>query len=280
MKPQKVYWDSSCFISFISGDHPAEAPRASICEDILNNARNDEIQIFTSVWTIAETIRPKSPPEIVPLPNWAQLLNSKNPKCKLLFPEAIEELSKLWAYFHKGTAPSRILPEPQAIKIRQMFDWKWIRLVQVTPAIAHRSVEIARAHNMKPGDAIHVATALNRECEVIHRWDKDFSRTDSLVPSKDPEWMTAQPHPELPLSLPSLFLASASSELDNNEGTTNAQEGNDRETDSAHPAPVRGSDEGCAKSETAREATIQAAQAEAPEKPKAAEEGGLVGDVP
>ena len=47
MKPKKVYWDASCFISLISGDDPIESPRASICEDILNNARNDKVEIFT-----------------------------------------------------------------------------------------------------------------------------------------------------------------------------------------------------------------------------------------
>lgn len=202
MKPTKVYWDASCFIGLISGDQPSEAPRASICEDILHNARNDQILIFTSVWTIAETVRPKSLPEVFPLPDWAQLLDAKNKEGELVFPTATEEFSKLWAYFKKGTAPSRILPEDQATKIRLMFDWKWIRLVQVTPAIAHRAVEIARQHNMKPGDATHVATALNRDCELIHRWDKDFSRTDSLIPSKSPEWMSVQAQPTLPLSPP------------------------------------------------------------------------------
>ncbi len=268
MKPKKVYWDASCFISLISGDDPIEGPRASICEDILNNARNDKVEIFTSVWTIVETIRPKSTPDVPPLPDWAQLLNAKNDEDELLFPEAIEEFAKFFTYFKKKTAPSRLLPEEKAIKIRQMFDWKWIRLVQVTPAIAHRSVDIARAHNMKPGDAVHVATALNRECELIHRWDKDFRRTDSLIPSKDPEWMTVQAQPELPLSTPTLLL----------DGGINAQEANEHETNPAYSAPVRGSDEGRAESEATGEAKVTATDPEAPEKPKAASEGGLGGD--
>lgn len=202
MKPLKVYWDASCFISFISGDQPTEAPRASICEDILNHARSEEdkIWIYTSVWTIAETVRPKSIITPPPLPEWAHLLDAKDKEGNTLYPEAMDKLAELWEYHSKGTAPTRILPEQQSTKIRLMFDWKWVRLMQVTPAIAHRAVEIARLHNMKPGDAIHVATALDRVCDIIQRWDKDFSRTDSLIPSKDPERMTIPPAIlELPL---------------------------------------------------------------------------------
>jgi predicted nucleic acid-binding protein len=195
MKPQKVYWDASCFISFVSGDQSDEAPRASICEDILNHVRDEEdkIRLYTSVWTIAETIRPKSIITPPPLPDWAHLLGAKDKDGNTLYPKAIDKLKELWEYHAKSTAPTRILPEQQATKIRQMFDWKWIRLVQVTPAIAHRAVEIARMHNMRPGDAIHVATALDRACDIIHKWDKDFSRTDGLIPSKDPEWMSILP---------------------------------------------------------------------------------------
>lgn len=192
MKPKKVYWDSSCFISLLSGDQSNEAPRASICEDILNHARNDQILLYTSVWTIAETIRPRSVWAGEPLPEWAKLLEKTDDKGNLLYPRATKELQELWTYFKKNTAPTRVLPESQATRIRQMFEWKWIRLVQVIPAIAHKAVEIARDKNMKAGDAVHVATALNRGCDVIHRWDKDFRRTDALLQSCDPDWMTPQ----------------------------------------------------------------------------------------
>ena len=190
MKPKKVYWDTSCFISLVSGDHENEAPRGSICEDILHHARNDEIQIFTSVWTIAETIRPRSKFVPAPLPEWSKLLLATDKDGALVYPKAGDELQNLWTYFKRNTAPTRILPEAQATRIRQMFEWKFIHLVQVIPAIAHKAVEIAREKNLKPGDAVHVATALHRGCDVIHRWDRDYERTDSLVRSCEPDWMT------------------------------------------------------------------------------------------
>jgi predicted nucleic acid-binding protein len=201
MKPKKVYWDTSCFISLVSGDQENEAPRASICEDILHHARNEQLQIFTSVWTIAETIWPKSKFVPEPLPEWSQLLQARN-KDGLIYPKAGDELQMLWTYFKRNTTPTRILPESQATRIRQMFEWKFIHLVQVIPAIAHKAVDIAREKNLKPGDAVHVATALHRGCDVIHRWDKDFEKSDSLVKSCEPDWMTDRSQQRLALKPP------------------------------------------------------------------------------
>jgi predicted nucleic acid-binding protein len=192
MAPKKVYWDTSCFISYLSGTRPEEVARSLICEDILKHARNDEVEIWTSVYTIVETIRPKSAYQPSPAPLWAELLNTKDKDGKILHPEAASEFDKIWNYYKKSTLPTRLLAEDQALRIKQMFDWSWIRKIQVIPVIAHKAAEIARAHNMKPGDSVHVASALHRNCEVIHRWDRDYARTDSLIPSQDPLRMAPQ----------------------------------------------------------------------------------------
>jgi hypothetical protein len=73
-----------------------------------------------------------------------------------------------------------------------MFAWPFIKKVQIVPTIAERAAEIAREYNMKPADSIHVASALAVRCEVIHRWDRDFEKTDQLIPSVEPERMTPQ----------------------------------------------------------------------------------------
>ena len=192
MTPKRIYWDSSCFISYLSGTHPDEIARSLICEDVLKHARNDQIEIWTSVYTIVETIRPKAVYQPSPRPLWAELLSAKDNEGNTIHPEAVSEFDKIWNYYKKNTLPARLLSETQALRIKQMFDWSWIRKIQVIPVIAHRAAEIARTHNMKAADSLHVASALHRNCEFIHRWDRDYSRTDSLIPSKEPHRMTPQ----------------------------------------------------------------------------------------
>jgi predicted nucleic acid-binding protein len=202
MAPKRVYWDTSCFISYLSGTHPDEIARAQVCEDVLLDARNDDIEIWTSVWTIVETVRPKTPYKAVPLPLWASLLNQTDSKGNLIQPSATTEFTKIWEYYKRSTLPSRLLSEPESLKIRGMFDWPWINKIQVIPAIAHKATEIARNHNMKTGDALHVASALARNCEVIHRWDKDYAKTDALIPSVEPARIARQGTLILPTPAP------------------------------------------------------------------------------
>jgi predicted nucleic acid-binding protein len=181
MALKRVYWDTSCFISYLSGTHPEEIARSLVCEDVLKYARNDQIEIWTSVFTIVETIRPKAIFQPSPVPIWAELLKAKDSKGNVLHPDAYSEFDKIWNYYKKNTLPSRHLSDDQIQTIKQMFDWSWIRKIQVIPVIAHKAVEIARNHNMKPADSLHVASALHRNCDAIQRWDRDYSRTDTLI---------------------------------------------------------------------------------------------------
>lgn len=192
MAPARVYWDTSCFISYLSGDHPDEMARSVICEDILKHARNGDIEIWTSVWTIAETIRPKQPYRPTPVPAWASLLTQPDSKGNVPYPNAAVELENIWNYYKRHTVGTQLLSEAHATKIKGMFDWSWINKIQIVPAIAHRAAEIARSHNMKAADSLHVASALSRNCDVLQRWDRDYSRTDNLIPSEDPVQISAQ----------------------------------------------------------------------------------------
>jgi predicted nucleic acid-binding protein len=51
-----LYWDTSVFLCFLD---KSEDMRRKICEDILHHARDGHVNIVTSTFTIAETIRPK-----------------------------------------------------------------------------------------------------------------------------------------------------------------------------------------------------------------------------
>ncbi len=56
---RRVYWDTGLFICFLNAK---EKHRREICEDILKHARDGRIAIYTSMWTIAEVIKPKGSP--------------------------------------------------------------------------------------------------------------------------------------------------------------------------------------------------------------------------
>jgi predicted nucleic acid-binding protein len=186
---KRVYWDSSCFICLLNAD--SEPGRHAICTDILNHARDDSIEIWTSCWTIVETIRPREPFVPEPLPAWAHVLEQKGEKGVLVYPGAKEQLERIWDYYHRNTRKMRKLTDEQIKNIRQMFLWPWIRKIQVVPTIATRAAEIARDHNLRPADALHVASALQRSCSEIHAWDRNFRNTSNLIPYKEPVALTA-----------------------------------------------------------------------------------------
>src|SRR3954469_5696113 len=51
-----LYWDTSVFLCFLD---KREDDRRKICEDILHHAKDGNVTIATSTFTIVETIRPK-----------------------------------------------------------------------------------------------------------------------------------------------------------------------------------------------------------------------------
>ena len=189
----RVYWDTSCFISYLSAHHPLERDRALICQDILHHAQNDRVEIWTSVWTIVETIRPKEEYQPSPLPPWSKALEQVDRDGNLVYPSAISELNRIWEYYKRHTLPTRKLTPQEAQKIQQIFAYPFVRKIQIEPTIASHAAQIALDRNMKPGDSIHVASALARQCSFIHCWDRDYSKTDDLIQSQEPSWMSPQP---------------------------------------------------------------------------------------
>jgi predicted nucleic acid-binding protein len=187
-----VYWDSSCFISLLSAQHPAERDRAVICQDVLHHAQNDYVEIWTSVWTIVETIRPKEDYQPTALPAWSEALRQIDKSGSLIYPSAISELEKVWNYYDRHTLPTRKLSKQQSEKIQQMFAWPFIKTVQIEQTSAYQAAEIARECNMKAADSLHVASAIARKCGVIQRWDRDYEKTDHLIRSEEPKMMTPQ----------------------------------------------------------------------------------------
>lgn len=147
---QHIYWDTSCFICFLNRD---ELDRRAICEDILRNAKDGRISIYTSTLTIAETLFPRR----------SSLQN-----------------------------PRRLTPTETQL-INEMFRWSWLRKIDVDQRIAFYAAELARDYNLYPSDSIHAATAiLAPDIDTLQRWDRDFDRVSHLVKVEDPARISLQ----------------------------------------------------------------------------------------
>ena len=181
----KVYWDSSCFLSLLN---PDEKERATICEDVLHNGELGNVLIYTSMWTVVEVIRPRRPGSEA-LPVWAmEALES----IKQNHPNAHLELEMLWRRYQSDTSLPKLTPK-QIEQIHSMFfGWKWLKLVRIDQRVATRAVELARDHNLKPADSVHVASALIAKTPALQAWDRDFQKISHLITVEEPKYMTIE----------------------------------------------------------------------------------------
>ena len=137
---------------FICFLNRTELERRAICEDILRNARVGNVILLTSSLTIAEVLYPR-----------------------------------------RSTVPNpRRLTAEEANKISDMFRWKWLKKIDVDQRIGFRAADLARGYQLLPNDAIHGATAILSNADVLQRWDRDFSRIAHLIPVEDPVRISLQ----------------------------------------------------------------------------------------
>jgi predicted nucleic acid-binding protein len=129
-----------------------EEKRRKICEDILSHAQSGDIVLYTSTYTIAEVIRPKA--------------------------KALPGAAKLTAQ--------------EIDKINGMFQWPWLRKIDVDQRVAMHAVTLARDYNLYPADAVHAASAILRKAQVLQRWDRDFNRIKHLIKVEDPQMITLE----------------------------------------------------------------------------------------
>lgn len=183
---RKLYWDTNCFIAYISGAHPDEAHRSSICVDVLENAERTTVEVWTSVFTIAEVIRRKLPaPNNKPLPKWTKAIKEKA-------PEALTRVQELWDFQCRRTAGTKALKVEEVTQLQEMFSWAFIRKIQLDERIARKAVSISQKYGLRAPDAIHVASAMERGCACIQTFDTDYSAISHLIAVEEPTVISAQ----------------------------------------------------------------------------------------
>jgi predicted nucleic acid-binding protein len=149
-----IYWDADVFMSYIE-DHP---DRAALIELLLADARAGQIELVTSVITIAEVAYAAS----------ERIAGD-------LSPEMLQKIDGLWA----PGAPARVVEVYPLIAsrarnlIRDGIPRGWSGL---------------RAH-----DAIHLATAQQLHADEIHTYDDKWSRYADVVGIPITEPRTAEP---------------------------------------------------------------------------------------
>jgi predicted nucleic acid-binding protein len=184
--PRKLYWDSSCFICLLN-DADYELARRVVCEDVLSNAERGVVEIWTSTFTIVEVIRPKRHGS-APMPAWAtraiELLEKE-------FPHARNEMETLWRRYQSNDPAAKLTPE-QIDKIQGMFEWDFVKLIELNQIIANDAVGLCRDYGLKAPDAIHAASALAKRCDVLQRYDRDFEKIRSRITVQDPQQISDQ----------------------------------------------------------------------------------------
>ncbi len=147
-RPRRIYWDTSCFICFLNR---REIERRAICEDVLRHAQAGQIELHTSVWTIAEVVGPK----------------------------------------RKSLPTATRLTAPQIAAVESMFRWSWVKKLDVEQRVAFKAVQLSRDFGLSPSDAIHAATAIVWQLDALQKWDRDFSRIGHLITVEEPVRLSA-----------------------------------------------------------------------------------------
>jgi len=142
------YWDSGVFLAFIC----EEAGRCETVMNLLEECDNGNVEIWTSTLSIAEVAKGKiKPGKIIPL-------------------KVQRKIDALWE------PPSKI------------------KLIEVTQSVVKEARNVIRAvHGSKKGgirsvDAIHVASAIQKEIKELHTYD-DLGKYAEIVDLK-----IVQPH--------------------------------------------------------------------------------------
>jgi len=90
--------------------------------------------------------------------------------------------------FKKRNRPALTIVEEQ--RIDAFFKHEYIKLVTLDRYIAEQARRLAREYNLRPVDAVHLASAIRVKADEFLTWDNDFPHNKTIegVAIKDPYW--------------------------------------------------------------------------------------------
>jgi len=138
--------------AFICFLKKAESERRRICEDVLYHARDGKVQLFTSSFTVTEVIRP-----------------------------------------HIGDGVgTRLISVEEIGEIQAMFQWPWIKKVDLDQRVARKAVELERDYGLATADSIHGASAIVAKADVLQHWERrdEFGKISRLIAVEQPRMLT------------------------------------------------------------------------------------------
>ena len=143
------YWDSYCFIALMDENDPL----SEVCQTIMSEASDGNIEIVVSPLTLVEVVRPKG---------------TEHP-----------------------------ISRDQEQKIRDFFENDYIIMRNLDRELSEQARNLCWEHGVHPRDAIHLATALDAQCEFLETNDTRLLRlngqiVNSPIVIRQPTW-TGQP---------------------------------------------------------------------------------------
>ena len=158
-KVNKIYWDSTAFICFLKR---MEGERRKICEDILYHARDGNVNLYTSTFTITEVIRPQT----------------------------------------VDVAGTRLISPEEIADIQGMFEWPWVKKIDLDQRVARKAVELERDYGLSTADSIHAASAVVAKVDVLQHWERkdEFGKISRLVAVEQPRMLTYRAVAQMPNS--------------------------------------------------------------------------------
>lgn len=138
------YWDASVFLAYIKG----EEGRCDTVLDLLEECDNGNVHIYTSTLSIAEVTRDNTEPG------------------RIVSMRTQDKIDALWE------PPSKI------------------KLIEVTQMVVKEARNVIRAIHgnartgIKSVDAIHLASAIQREIREVHTYDNKLQKYEQILDLK------------------------------------------------------------------------------------------------
>ena len=99
----------------------------------------------------------------------------------------------------KRTVPAVTLSTENDLNVLALFEQEFFELIQLDREIGEDANRIAREKGLMPGDAVHVASALRAECDVLLSWDRHLvGKTDLGISAEYPQLIGQAQLPPMP----------------------------------------------------------------------------------